>query len=131
MSEHREGQGRPVQTVLVVDDDVAQADALAMLLQLEGFGIEIATSGPQALFRAGKTRPDAIVMDIGMPGMSGIQVARELASRGYQTGVRLIALTGYGDDIDRLATSQAGFEFHLSKPVDVMALLEALRHPLM
>jgi CheY-like chemotaxis protein len=121
---------RTVRSVLVADDDVGQANALSQLLRIEGFDVSTATSGPQALLLAGRLSPDAIVLDVGMPGMSGIQVAREVLERGYGEGARLIALTGYDDEIDRLATSQAGFHFHLSKPVDVMALLTALRQRL-
>lgn len=129
---YRSGElgSRVVRKVLVVDDDVEQAEALSMLLQVEGFETATATSGPQALFQVAKMQPDAVILDIGMPGMSGIQVAREMALRGLGASTRLVALTGYGDDTDRLATSQVGFEAHLSKPVDVQALLEALRRPL-
>ena len=71
-----------------------------------------------------------MLMDVDMPGMSGIQLARELKARGYATSMRLIAVTGHSLPADRRATAEAGFELHLSKPVDIAALLFALRRPL-
>jgi len=71
-----------------------------------------------------------MLMDVDMPGMTGIQLARELKARGYATSMRLIAVTGHSLPSDRRATAEAGFELHLSKPVDIAALLFALRRPL-
>jgi CheY-like chemotaxis protein len=116
--------------ILVVDDNVDSAQTLATLLRMEGHQTEVAYDGPSALAQVQKMDPDVIFLDIGLPGMSGFQVARELRARPQPRGVALIAVTGYGQPADRQHALDAGFDHHLVKPVDlnvVRELLERLR----
>ena len=108
--------------VLVVDDNPDSAESLAALLSIVGHEVHQAHDGRQALELARRRVPDLVLLDIGMPGMSGHEVARRL--RG-DVGLRetvLIALTGYGTDEDRRASDEAGFDGHLVKPIDFEAL---------
>jgi CheY-like chemotaxis protein len=108
--------------VLVVDDNPDSAESLAALLSIVGHEVHQAHDGRQALELARRRVPDLVLLDIGMPGMSGHEVARRL--RG-DVGLRetvLIALTGYGTDEDRRASHEAGFDGHLVKPIDFEAL---------
>ncbi len=111
--------------ILIVDDNVDAAEMLAELLRLESHEVDIAHDGPQALEVAAKVSPAVALVDIGLPGMDGYELARALRGR-YGTAVRLVALTGYGQpsDIDR--TRQAGFDAHLVKPVSLEAIQAAL-----
>ncbi|HEX7891530.1 MAG TPA: PAS domain-containing protein [Ramlibacter sp.] len=102
--------------VLVVDDNVDAATSLAALLSHEGHEVRVAHGGEEALMLAFEFEPEAVLLDIGMPGMNGLEVARELRRR-MGTGVRLIAVTGWGQAQDRELTREAGFDFHLTKPV--------------
>src|SRR5581483_1886912 len=115
--------------VMVVDDN---ADALEMLTSaLQSAGIEVAgaaTAG-EALRLAGTWRPTAAVLDIGLPDMSGFDLARALRAMPAVAGVRLIALTGYGREQDFATARAAGFDQYFVKPMEVDALLEALRVP--
>lgn len=102
--------------VLVVDDNEDAATSLAALLAHEGHEVRVAHAGEEALALAFEFEPEAVLLDIGMPGMSGLEVARQLRRR-MGTGVRLIAVTGWGQAQDRELTREAGFDFHLTKPV--------------
>jgi PAS domain S-box-containing protein len=114
----------PPQRILVVDDNVDAASSLATLLRLEGHETRIEHDGPNALAIAHKWRPDVVLLDIGLPGMNGYQVAEQLRQRGYQG--RLVAVTGYGQEADRARSQDAGFDEHLVKPVDIHTLHLAL-----
>ncbi|HEY1377292.1 MAG TPA: ATP-binding protein [Gemmataceae bacterium] len=103
--------------VLVVDDNVDAAESLAVLLRAAGHDARTAHSGPEAV-AAAAVRPTAVVLDIGLPGMDGYAVARELRRRPETAGAKLIALTGYGQDADRDKAREAGFDHHLTKPVE-------------
>ncbi len=103
--------------VLVVDDNEDAAQTLAALLSHDGHELQVANSGEEALALAFEFEPEAVLLDIGMPGMNGLEVARELRRR-MGPGVRLIAVTGFGQAQDRERTREAGFDFHLTKPVD-------------
>ncbi len=103
--------------VLVVDDNEDAAQTLAALLSHDGHEVQVANGGEQALALAFEFEPEAVLLDIGMPGMNGLEVARELRRR-MGLGVRLIAVTGFGQAQDRELTREAGFDFHLTKPVD-------------
>ena len=103
--------------VLVVDDNEDAAQTLAALLSDDGHEVQVANGGEEALALAFEFEPEAVLLDIGMPGMNGLEVARELRRR-MGPGVRLIALTGFGQVQDREHTRDAGFDFHLTKPVD-------------
>jgi signal transduction histidine kinase/DNA-binding response OmpR family regulator len=112
--------------VLVVDDNVDGADSLGRLLQLDGHHVRLAHDGPTALAAADEFRPDAIVLDIGLPGMDGFEVARRLRGRVDTPPAMLVAVTGYGRTEDRRRSREAGFDHHLVKPVDLDQLRELL-----
>jgi CheY-like chemotaxis protein len=95
---------------------VDAAESLALVLRAAGHRVWTAHSGPAALQAAPEVRPEAVVLDIGLPGMDGYEVARRL--RGEASGPLLVALTGYGQDEDRRRSREAGFHHHLVKPVD-------------
>lgn len=115
------GHGR----VLVVDDNLDALTTLAMALQLAGFEVRTASEGASALAIAADFHPDAAVLDIGLPGMSGYELAPRLQAA-VPHPVHLIAVTGYGQPADRLQTDAAGFHAHLVKPVDLATLCDAL-----
>jgi signal transduction histidine kinase/CheY-like chemotaxis protein len=125
---------RPVQTgsrkVLVVDDLPASADTLKVLLELEGFVVRIANDGATALTVAKEFAPDVLILDIGLPGMDGFEVARQLRSRPESKDAVMIALTGYGEAESRLRSQQAGFDHHVVKPADIDFLLSIVSQPL-
>jgi signal transduction histidine kinase/CheY-like chemotaxis protein len=112
---------RPLR-VLVVDDNADAAESLAALLGLEGHAVELAYDGPQALALLDGFAPDVALLDIGLPGMDGYQLARAIRQRPDGRALRLVALTGYGHDSDRARTAAAGFDAHLVKPVEMAAL---------
>jgi len=108
--------------VLVVDDNVDTARGLAKLLTRAGHEIIMAHDGPQALAQAREQTPQAIVLDIGLPGMDGFEVARKLRKDASSRDTLIIAVTGYGQDEDRQRAMDAGFDHHLVKPVDLKRL---------
>jgi CheY-like chemotaxis protein len=108
--------------VLVVDDNRDAADSLCMLLAGEGAEVHCAYDGRQALEVLERVRPDAMVLDIGMPGMDGYQVARAVREGGRHPGLRIVALTGWGQEADRRRSRDCGIDHHLTKPVDLAAL---------
>jgi PAS domain S-box-containing protein len=113
--------------ILVVDDNVDAANSLARLLKrVYGQEVRVAHDGPGALRLAGEFRPEFVLLDIGMPGMDGYEVARRMRERGDLGGARLIALTGWGQEADRLRSRDAGFAHHLVKPVDPEVLCRLL-----
>jgi CheY-like chemotaxis protein len=115
--------------VLVVDDLAASAETLMTLLEMEGFEVRIANEGATALRIAEEFRPDAVLLDIGLPGMNGFEVANRLRSMPCCQEALLIALTGYGEAESRSRSAQAGFDFHMVKPADVNLLLAMLADP--
>jgi CheY-like chemotaxis protein len=86
------------------------------LLQVSGHEVRVTYSGQDALDIAGKYQPDIVLLDIGLPGMHGYEVARRLRGHAELKEVELIAVTGYGQEADRLQSQQAGFDYHLVKP---------------
>jgi CheY-like chemotaxis protein/two-component sensor histidine kinase len=112
--------------VLVVDDNVDAALSLEMLLTQMGHDVRVAHDGDAAVGHAHAFRPDVIFLDLALPGMSGYDVARTLRGSPEVNGVRIVALTGYSQHDDRRKSSEAGFDAHLVKPVDVAALGRAL-----
>ena len=115
--------------VLVVDDNVDAAESLAEVLMLSGHDVRLAHTGPAAVEVATAYVPDVVLLDIGLPGLNGYEVARRLRTEPALEGVRLVALTGYGRDTDLQLSKEAGFDRHMVKPVDpanVLALLSAL-----
>jgi Response regulators consisting of a CheY-like receiver domain and a winged-helix DNA-binding domain len=118
--------------VLVADDNVDIAETSATLLQLWGHDVRVAHSGREALATAESFRPQIALIDIGMPQMSGLEVARALRQAPWAAHTRLVAVTGWGQAEDRKVALQAGFDDHVTKPVEpakLQALLEqALEH---
>lgn len=112
--------------VLVVDDNVDIADALAALLDLQGCEVRVAHHGEAGLEQALEFEPDVIFLDIGLPGMDGYEVARELRSRSFDRHITLVALTGYGQASDRQKAVEAGFDHHLVKPARLDQIREIL-----
>ncbi|MGX2039263.1 response regulator [Methylocaldum sp. MU1018] len=104
--------------ILVVDDNTDAVESLALLLELEGHEIKTALDGPSALQLASGFHPQAVLLDIGLPGMDGYEVARRLRERPETCDALIIAITGYGQQEDRALTKAAGFDHHLVKPVD-------------
>ena len=104
--------------ILVADDNRDAAESLAMLLEMAGHEVRVAHHGRAALAVAQAFRPDTALLDIGMPEMSGYEVAQALRNEPWAVGIRLIALTGWGQDSDRRRALEAGFDHHLIKPVD-------------
>ena len=119
---------QPAQTsrVLVVDDNVDAADMLVMMLQMFGHEVRAAYSGQTALETAVEYQPDFVLLDIGLPDMNGYEVARRLRQQPQTKDVRLIAMTGYGQDSDRQRSQEAGFDHHLVKPVEPQKLQDLL-----
>jgi CheY-like chemotaxis protein len=112
-------------TILLVDDNVDAARMLASLLELDGHRLHLVHHGDEALPAARRLHPDVVLLDIGLPGLNGYEVARRLRKETWSEGLQIIAITGYAmrDDINK--ARQAGFDHHLTKPVNVDAL-EAL-----
>jgi CheY-like chemotaxis protein len=110
--------------VLLVDDNDDAAEMMAELLREMGHEVTVAHDGPSALAATLVRTPAVALLDIGLPIMDGYELARRL--RLQHPTLRLVALTGYGQESDRLQSLQAGFDVHLVKPVDLPALAEAL-----
>jgi PAS domain S-box-containing protein len=108
--------------VLVVDDNSDAADSLALLLRIDGHDVRVAHEGDGAIATARGFRPEVVLLDIGLPGMSGYEVARRLRVEPDASAPTLVALTGHGQREDRQRTSAAGFDHHLTKPVDYETL---------
>jgi signal transduction histidine kinase/CheY-like chemotaxis protein len=134
--EHGEPSGAPMEAcsraksqarrVLVVDDNEDAATGLAMLLQAVGNEATVAQDGPDAIEKASAYEPDVVLLDIGLPGMSGYDVCRTLRDQRGGRRPLVIALTGWGQDEDRRKSAAAGFDGHLVKPVSLEALQEVL-----
>jgi CheY-like chemotaxis protein len=105
--------------VLVVDDNHDGADSLLLLLQAYGLEARAAYDGESGLRLAREFRPDVVLLDIGMPGLDGREVARRLRRDEAQRDALLVAVTGYGTEEDRRLSAEAGFDAHLTKPIDL------------
>lgn len=116
----------PPQRVLVVDDNPDAAESLALLLRLDGHAVRVAHDGPTALAAVETEPPDVVFLDIGMPVMDGYAVARRIRQQPCLGQVRLVALTGWGQEDDRRRSQEAGFDAHLVKPADPRALQHVL-----
>ena len=111
--------------ILVVEDNIHSAKGLTLLLKNEGHSVEMCHHGAEAVRAALQQDPDVVLLDIGLPGMDGYQVARELRQDDHLKHVAIIALSGYGQDRDREMSRDAGFDWHLVKPIDY-GLLQTL-----
>ncbi|HTK70738.1 MAG TPA: ATP-binding protein [Candidatus Eisenbacteria bacterium] len=112
--------------ILVADDNEDSAESLALLLGAHGHEVQLAHDGESALAAAERFRPDVAFIDIGMPKRSGYEVAEELRQRPWTAGLRLIAVTGWGQDSDRKRAKDVGFDAHLVKPATPDVLLGLL-----
>ncbi len=112
--------------ILVVDDNKDSADSLGMLLRLKGNEIRTAHDGLEAVEIAEMFRPELVLLDIGLPKLNGYDVARRIRQQPWGRNVILVALTGWGQDEDRRRSQEAGFNFHVVKPVELAALEELL-----
>ena len=118
--------------VLVVDDNEDSAETLALALQLEGYDVETAHGGQQALKLAEGFLPEVVLLDIGMPEMDGYEVARSIRAQPWGADMLLVAQTGWGQEEDRRRTREAGFDAHMTKPLDhsrLMSLMAQLPAP--
>ncbi len=114
------------QRILVVDDNRDAADSLSMVLDILGADVRVAHNGEEALTVFAEHTPEVVLLDIGMPGMNGYEVARNIRSRFPDYNTWIVALTGWGQEEDRRRAQDAGFDHHLTKPVDLDALQELL-----
>jgi CheY-like chemotaxis protein len=121
--------GEPVKRVLLVDDNTDACDSLAELLRECGHDVRVAHDGSAALRDAPGFQPDVIVLDIGLPGMDGYEVARRLRGEPRLSGAILVALTGYGEERHRRRAEESGFDHHMTKPVDLEKLTALLGTP--
>jgi len=112
--------------VLIVDDLKDSADTLAELMRMKGHEVHTAYDGDTAITLAKELRPEVMLLDIGMPGLNGYQVCREIRQRAGGDELFLIAVTGWGHADDRMKTIDVGFDRHLVKPIDGLALGELI-----
>jgi PAS domain S-box-containing protein len=108
--------------ILIVDDNEDAAEMLRHILTVHGHQVFVATEGGAAVDMAREKLPDVVLMDLGMPGVSGYEAARRIRHEDWGRGLALVAVTGWGQDEDRRRSSEAGFDVHLVKPVDMRAL---------
>jgi two-component system CheB/CheR fusion protein len=112
--------------VLVVDDNADQLTALAGNLRLEGYSIEAAFNGLEALKMAKDWRPDFVLLDIGLPDLDGYEVARRMRAVPEIRGTKLIAVTAHGSESDLAQAREVGFDGHITKPVELRKLLSMM-----
>jgi len=121
-------------SVLIVDDNRDATDSMAMLLAMEGYDVRVAYDGPQALEAVRTARPDVILLDIGLPGMDGFQVAQRVRADPANSSIVIVAVSGYGQEEHRSRSTQAGCDHHLVKPIEpavvseLLASLQSTRH---
>jgi len=116
------GAPPPPRRILVVDDNVDAALTLAELLTLEGHETHVAHDGPSAVDAAKRLSPDAAILDLGLPGLDGLEVARRLRADPELKGMLLVALSGWAQADDRARSREAGFDHHLAKPIQLKSL---------
>jgi CheY-like chemotaxis protein len=123
------GQLQP-RRVLVVDDNIDAAESLSLLLQAEGHETQLAHDGLTAVEATARFAPHIVLLDIGLPGLNGYEAAMRMRLPA-QGGARptLVALTGWGQQQDRERAAQAGFDLHLTKPVDPAVIMALARNP--
>ncbi len=122
---HMEAAGKGAR-ILAVDDIPDVVESMSRLLRMRGFEVMTARDGLDALEIASSWCPDVVLLDIGLPGMDGYEVARRLRESPSIGSICIIAITGYWDDEARRRTREIGFDAHLAKPVELDALLSAL-----
>jgi signal transduction histidine kinase len=117
-----------VRRILVVDDNPDSASSLAMLLGISGYQTSIAKDGLEAVLTAESFQPDVVLLDLGLPKLSGVDAARRIREQPWGKEMLLIALTGWGQDDDRKRSKDAGFDAHVVKPVDHDTLMDVIAH---
>jgi signal transduction histidine kinase/CheY-like chemotaxis protein len=122
-----EPRARGTMKLLVVDDNPDVASSVAMFLELVGHDVRVAHDGDKAIQLAEEFRPQAMLLDLGMPGMDGYEVCRRIRSMSWAKDMRIIAITGWGQEEDRRQSAAAGFDAHLVKPVNPKTLDQLLR----
>lgn len=122
----RAAQDATGRRVLVVDDNVDACTMLAHFLRYQGYAVQTAYTGPAALQTAETWRPDVVLLDIGLPGLDGYEVARRVRAQPALAKMKLVAITGYGQESDVQLAREAGFDSHLTKPVDPMDVQKLL-----
>ena len=120
----------PHARVLVVDDNEDAANSLATLLEVMGYEVRTAYDGPEAIEAADQFQPAVALLDIGLPRLSGYDIARHVRER-RGSGVLLVAITGWGQEDDRRRAREAGFDHHFTKPADFEVLLELIGNELL
>jgi CheY-like chemotaxis protein len=110
--------------ILIVDDNHDSADAAALILQLDGHNVKTVYNGMDALVVAEQFRPHAVLLDIGMPQLSGYEVAQRMRKEPWGSNLILIAQTGWGQEEDIRQCREAGFDHHFTKPIDFQKLKE-------
>jgi len=113
--------------ILIADDNRDAADTLAEILRMEGHEVRLAHDGPAALAAFAAFHPDVMLLDIGMPGLSGYEVARKVRETDPASDMILIAITGWGQENDKEQALSAGFDYHLTKPVDLQRMSELIQ----
>ncbi len=117
---------KPPRRILIVDDNRDSAESMAALLRIAGHEVQTAHTGPMALQCAASFKPDIVFLDIGLPGMSGLEVVRRLRQLPETAKARIFAMTGYGQPEDHRRSTDAGFDQHLVKPLDPTAMEKVL-----
>jgi CheY-like chemotaxis protein len=112
--------------VVIADDVEDGAESLAVWLRIRGHDVVTAHDGEEAVAAAEQSRPEFVLLDLGMPKMDGLEACRRIRAQGWGRNVIVIAMTGWGQERDRERTRDAGFDFHLVKPVDPPVLLDIL-----
>jgi signal transduction histidine kinase len=112
--------------ILIADDNQDALESLALMLRLEGHEVFCASDGEEALALAGLRKPEIVVLDVGMPKLDGCEVARRIRAESWGRGAILVALTGWGQEVDRRRSREAGFDMHLVKPVDPATICDML-----
>jgi CheY-like chemotaxis protein len=113
--------------VLIADDNQDSAESLAMLLRIEGHEVVVVHDGPEALAAVAQFKPEFALLDIGMPRLSGYEVAKKIREAEPASAVKLIAVTGWGQHSDKARARFSGFDHHFTKPVEPERLMELLR----
>jgi signal transduction histidine kinase len=112
--------------ILIADDNQDALESLALMLRLEGHEVHCASDGEEALALAGQRRPEIVVLDVGMPKLDGCEVARRIRAESWGRDAVLVALTGWGQEVDRRRSREAGFDMHLVNPVDPATICDML-----
>jgi PAS domain S-box-containing protein len=125
---NRVGRNEPAaKRILIVDDNVDAADAMALLLELEGHAVRVAYGGAQGIAEFEQDTPEILLLDLGMPDMDGYEVAKRVGERAGAQGCKLVAITGWGQETDLERTKKAGFSAHLVKPVTLDSVRKMIR----